>query len=99
MVASLHEKHRRTAFPRRLTGEEINGMEMVSLSSTVAGCVDTWLARGSRIDDWRWDVLADCEQRLNRAIPALDGEEAAYYQCLLDMTVLILENPDDSRPG
>jgi hypothetical protein len=71
---------------------------MVSLCSNVSGCVSVWLRNGGRVDDRRWDVLADCEQKLNRAIPALDGEEASYYQRLLEMTVLILENPEDTRP-
>ncbi|MET7393853.1 hypothetical protein ABZS66_10205 [Dactylosporangium sp. NPDC005572] len=97
-VAGLYEEHRQAAFPRRLVVADANGVEMVSLCSNVSGCVSTWLGNGGRIDDWRWDVLADCEQKLNRAIPALDGYEASYYQRLLDMAVLILENPEDMQP-
>ena len=37
-------------------------------------------------------------QQLNRAIPALDGHEASCYRRLLDMTVLILQNPEDVQP-
>ncbi|GAA1843627.1 hypothetical protein [Asanoa iriomotensis] len=98
-VGALYEEHQQAAFPRRLYVVEPDGVEMVSLDSKVSGCVSTWLGNGGRIDDWWWDVLADCEQKLNRAIPALDGYEASYYQRLLDMTVLILENPADMQPG
>ncbi|MCW3819282.1 hypothetical protein ONA91_33055 [Micromonospora sp. DR5-3] len=97
-VAELYEEHRQAAFPRRLVVTDVNGVEMVSLDSNVSGCVSTWLKNGGRIDDRRWGVLADCEQKLNRAIPALDGYEASYYQRLLDMTVLTLENPEDTQP-
>jgi hypothetical protein len=92
-VTELFEEHRQAVFPARLTSADANGVEMVGLDSTVSGCVSTWLRNQGRIDDSRWDVLADCEQKLQRAIPALDGYERSYYQRLLDMTLLILEHP------
>lgn len=97
-AAELYEEHRQAAFPRRLIVADANGVEMVSLDSNVSGCVSTWLGNGGRIDDLRWNLLADCEQKLNRAIPALDGYEASYYRRLLDMTVLILRSPEDMPP-
>jgi hypothetical protein len=90
-VTELYEEHRQTAFPRRLIVDDANGVEMVSLASRALGCIHTWLRNGGRIDDRRWDTLSECKQQLNHAIPALDGDEASYYQRLLDMTVLILE--------
>ena len=97
-VAGLYEKHRQTAFPRRLVVDDVNGVEMVSLDSTVSGCVHTWLKDRGHIHDRGWDTLAECEQVLNRAIPALDGDEASYYRRLLDMTVLILTSPEAAQP-
>ncbi len=97
-VAELYEEHRRAAFPRRLTRDDANSVEMVSLDSRVAGCVHTWLTNGGRIHDQGWDNLAECEQLLHRASPALDGGEASHYRRLLTMTVLILENPEDRQP-
>ncbi|MFI7578215.1 hypothetical protein [Micromonospora sp. NPDC049497] len=75
------------------------GVSMMLLDSNVAGCVSTWLHRGGSNDDGRWDILAACEQELLRVIPELDDDEAAYYQRLLDMTVLVLNAPDDSSPS
>jgi len=71
---------------------------MVSLDFRIAGCVSRWPSNGGRIEDRAWDTLAECEQLLNRLLPALDGYELSFYQRLLDMTVLIPENPDDLRP-
>ncbi|MFG1658395.1 hypothetical protein ACGFIY_17905 [Micromonospora chersina] len=75
------------------------GVSMVLLDSSVAGCVSTWQHRGGNIDHGRWDILAACEQELLRVIAELDDDEAAYYQRLLDMTVLVLEAPEDSSPS
>jgi hypothetical protein len=98
-VARLYDQHRPARFPRRLVVDDANGVEMVSLDSSVSGCVHTWLHNSGFIDDRSWDALADGEQRLRRAIQALDADEATYYQRLLDMTVLILEGLDDIPPG
>jgi hypothetical protein len=91
-VAELYDQHRRAAFPSRLTAADANGVEMAGLDATVSGCVSAWLRSQRRIDDSRWDLLADCEQKLKRAIPALDGDERSHCQRLLDMTLLILEH-------
>lgn len=97
-VAKLYEEHRRAVFPPRLKVDDANGVEMVSLDVRVAGCVDTWLKNRGHVDNWRWDTLAECDQLLNRAIPALNEAEAFYYRRLLTMTVLILENADGTQP-
>jgi hypothetical protein len=99
-VAALYEEHRQAAFPRRLVVDDVNGVEMVMLDSRPSGCISTWLQNGGRVDGRVRDTLAECEQLLLRVLPALDGDERAYYNRLLEMTLLILENPDDvtSRP-
>ncbi|SDT04551.1 hypothetical protein [Actinoplanes derwentensis] len=96
-VADLFDEHRRAAFPSRLKYDDVNGVEMVGVDVNVSGCVGTWLENGGRLDDRRWNTLAECEQRLIRVIPALGGEDALYCRRLLAMTVLILENPDDAH--
>ena len=68
-------------FPSRWRGADVAGFDMVTLDADPAGCVSVWLKQQGLLDDWRWNVLAECEQRLIRVIP----------QRLLDMTVLILE--------
>lgn len=98
-VAELWEAHTQAPFPGRLRSVDVAGVSMVLLDSNVAGCVSTWLHRDGNIDDGRWDILAACEQELRRVIPELDDDEAAYYQRLLDMAVLVLKAPDDSSPN
>ncbi len=98
-VASLWEAHRNAAFPGRLRSVDIAGVEMVMLDADVAGCVSAWLNDGGNIDDRWWDVLAVRERHLERVVPELSGDEAAYFQRLLDMTVLVLDSSGELRPG
>jgi hypothetical protein len=90
-VTTLFEAHRKAPFPSRWRGADVEGIDMVMLDATAAGCASAWLEQQSLVDDQRWDVLAECEQRLIRVIPELDACGREYYQRLLDMTVLVLE--------
>ncbi|MFC5115050.1 hypothetical protein ACFPN7_13995 [Amycolatopsis halotolerans] len=64
---------------------------MVMFDANPAGCISTWLRRQGLLDDWRWNILAECEERLIRVIPELEAYGLEYYQRLLDMAVLILD--------
>ena len=90
-VTTLFGAHGKAPFPSRWRGADVGGFDMVMLDAYPAGCVSVWLERQGILDDWRWNVLAESEQRLIRVIPELDAYGRDYYQRLLDMTVLILE--------
>jgi hypothetical protein len=90
-VTAIFEAHTKAPFPARWRGAEVAGFDMVILDADPAGCVSVWLKQHGLLDDRRWNVLAECEQRLIRVIPELDAYSREYYQRLLDMTVLILE--------
>lgn len=90
-VTTLFEARSKAPFPSRWRGADVAGFEMVMLDANTAGGVSVWLEQQGVLDDWRWDVLAECEQRLIRVIPELDAYGREYYQRILDMTVLVLE--------
>lgn len=90
-VTTLFAAHAKAPFPSQWRGADVAGFDMVMLDADPAGCVSVWLERQGFLDDWRWNVLAECEQRLIRIIPELDAYGREYYQRLLDMTALILE--------
>ncbi|WP_238005555.1 hypothetical protein KZZ52_42425 [Dactylosporangium sp. AC04546] len=92
VVAALNEAHRNAPFPSRWRGgAEVAGFDMIMLDSFPSGCISVWLQQHGVLDDWRWNILAEYEQRLLRVIPELDDYGRAYYQRILDMAVLILE--------
>ncbi|MFF5225396.1 hypothetical protein [Dactylosporangium sp. NPDC000521] len=97
-VAARYEAHCDAPFPSRWRGADVAGFDMIMLDSFPSGCISVWLAQAGALDDWRWNILADYEQRLLRVIPELDDEGREYYQRILDMAVLILE-ADSPRPS
>ncbi|MCO8277974.1 hypothetical protein M1L60_46120 [Actinoplanes sp. TRM 88003] len=98
-VARLRKEHSEAAFPKRLTYDDVAGVEMVMLDADIMGCVTGWQDSDGNLEDWRWNILAAREHDLERVLPKLSGQEAAYYQELLDMAVLILGSPDDRSRG
>ncbi|MGW4393990.1 hypothetical protein ACWEHA_01775 [Amycolatopsis nivea] len=94
-VTTLFEAHKKAPFPDRWRGADVAGFDLVLLDADAAGCVTVWLQNQGLLDDRRWNVLAECEQRLIRVLPELDGYGREYCQRLLDATVLVLEA--DSR--
>lgn len=98
-VAVIYEEWRQSAFPDWvIVDDDPNGVEVVGLYARVSGCIHTWLRNGGHAEDRVLVTLAVCEQELKRAIPALDGYEAAYYRRLLDMTAQILAAGDTQPP-
>jgi hypothetical protein len=89
-VAALWEAHRRAAFPPRLRGADVAGVDVVTLDATVAGCVSTWLENGGSLDDRARTALSGCRDDLAQVLPELAGEEAAYLARLRDLAALIL---------
>jgi hypothetical protein len=59
------------------------GFDMMMLDADPSGCVSVWLKQQGLLDAWRWNVLAECEQRLIRVLPELDAYGREYYQRLL----------------
>ena len=84
------EAYRNAPFPSRWRGADVAGFDMVLLDAHPAGCVSVWLERRGLLDDRRWNVLAEAEQRLVRVIPELDSYGREHYQRILDMTELFL---------
>ncbi|SDG93198.1 hypothetical protein SAMN05216553_113173 [Lentzea fradiae] len=90
-VTTLFEAHNKAPFPNQWRGADAAGFDMAMLDADPAGCVSVWLMQQGLLDDWRWNVLAECEQRLIRVLPELDAYGREYCRRLLDMMALILE--------
>jgi hypothetical protein len=81
-VQRLWEEHQATAFPERLGGREIAGVDMVLLDADVAGYVTAWLGTGS-LDDERRAMLVESLNDLDRVLPRLEfPAEREYYERL-----------------
>jgi hypothetical protein len=80
----------RRPYPERCAGDEVNGVCLASVDTFAAGCIVTFLTL-SRLDSERLGVLAHCSEQLQRALPALSGEAAAYFTELAELARQVLD--------
>jgi hypothetical protein len=99
LVEQLWREHEAARFPRASRCREVAGHDLIALDYTTAGCVSTFLARGT-LDTWRLAVLGLCYQGLGRVVAEVEGEERAYFERLERLAGLVLDSVrDGSRPG
>lgn len=90
-ITRLWEQHLEAAFPDKLRSMEIDGGDAVTLDSTVAGCVQTFIAKQGKLDLWRTSTLGLCYGELPRWIAETSGKELKYVKRLQEMARLVLE--------
>ncbi len=99
MIEQLWREHEAARFPPASHCREVAGHDLIALDYTTAGCVNTFLARGT-LDTWRLAVLGLCYHGLGLVVPEVEGEERAYFGRLERLAGLVLESVrDGSRPG
>jgi hypothetical protein len=76
-------------FPAGLAGLEIDGVDVTSIDTFAAGCLDTYFDLG-RLDERRTSVLEDCAQDLERILPRLTGEASVYFSQLAGLCLGVL---------
>ena len=90
-IERLWRDHQRIRFPQGCAGREIDGIDLVLLDSSIAGCVSTFLARDRRLNGWRLAVLGQCYRDARHVIPMLEPELRKYFERLEVMAGEILQ--------
>ena len=99
MIEPLWREHEAARFPPASRCREVAGLDLIALDYTTAGCVSTFLDRGT-LDPWRLAVLGLCYQVWGQVVALLEGEEWAYFERLERLAGLVLESVrDTNRPG
>jgi hypothetical protein len=76
----------------------VDGVDFVMLDADTAGCVCTFLTRGS-LDPWRLAVLGICYRNLTLLVPTLAEESRSYFARLERLAGLVLRQVErDTRP-
>lgn len=84
-IRELHEKSMgfsKVAFPDECVGVEPEGVCLVTVDASAAGCIDTSfagradVARRPGLDEWRTEVRRQCVVGLKNVLPHLDGSAA-----------------------
>ncbi|MFD1146954.1 hypothetical protein [Saccharothrix hoggarensis] len=93
-LSLLWGEHVRAPFPRHLRGRDVNGEDMVTLDSAIAGCVSSALS--GHLDERRRLILLGRLVAVEEVLPSIDGENGAreYYERLREMAVLAIRLGD-----
>ena len=94
-LVELWSQHRRKRFPYGLAGTDVNGICLVSLDSRIAGCVSSFLHRGA-MDAERVQALRKSLRDLSTVIPDLRNDARRYFECLHEMTEILVGECDDA---
>jgi hypothetical protein len=65
-------------FPEGCRGVEVEGIELYSLETFAAGCIDTFIRNGD-IDSERITALRRCAEEIEVVVPRLEGEAEEYF--------------------
>jgi hypothetical protein len=77
-------------FPSGCGGEDVRGIDLVTLDSNIAGCVSTFLTRG-QLDERQNEYLYFCDDCLDSVTLELQGYEGWYFRQLKALTSAIIE--------
>lgn len=90
MIKKIWEEHREARFPSVCRGAEIDGIDFVMLDADIAGCVSTFLKRGT-LDLWRTAILGVCYRNVTYVLPQLPDEGRLYFERLERLARLVLD--------
>lgn len=79
-------------FPEDCVGLEVEGVELISLDTFSAGCIDTFIANRGSLDAQRILTLKDCLPELDKVVKHLKGDAKNYFEHLRLMSEEVLRN-------
>jgi len=90
-LENLWIAHMNREFPD-CRGEEIQGIDLVLLDSTAAGCISSLIsASKSNYDKEKIDILKKCIWELETILRKLHGYSKEYFESLKEVSVLIIQ--------
>ena len=69
-------------FPEGCAGIEVQGIELASLDTFAAGCIDTFVSNNGCLDRERISILKQCAAEIEVVVPTLQGEAMDYFEQL-----------------
>ncbi len=89
-IDELWSGHLGEQFPSGLIGKDVNGIDLVSLDSNIAGCVVTFIDDGN-LNLYQTAVLGLCFQNVSFVISILNKEGRKYFGRLERLSELVLK--------
>lgn len=90
-IEKLWSQFRKLPFPRDVAGEEIDGIDLVSIETFLAGCISTFLGSAKTLDLERTRILKKCMEDLEQILPKLSTENQNYFTQLHHIGNLVIK--------
>jgi hypothetical protein len=74
--------------------DAIEGVDLISLDYSAAGCVDTFVFNRGKLDWDRIKYLRRASNELARVVRRLEGPQRDYFKELNELTQAVLEHVD-----
>lgn len=90
LINELWAEHKRAPFPKGFRAKDVSGIDFVVLDADVAGCVETFLGRGT-LNLYQTAILGLSYRNLSYVIPIINDEGKEYFWRLERLAELILK--------
>jgi hypothetical protein len=95
-IVKLYNEHLTTPFPDR-RGDEILGIDLVSIDSDTAGLISTYIGSRGQLSGDNIRILNHCYSDLKTIVKELRGADRQYFARLQNIAGLIIERLKDGR--
>ena len=87
-IEKLWAAFEKIPFPSNLAGEEIDGVDPVSIDKFATGCIRAFLTSG-KLDESKKEILNKCMSELRKLNPKLVGDSQVYFGKLYRLCDLV----------
>ena len=90
LIDELWQEHLAASYPKGFRGKDVNGIDLGLLDANIAGCVSTFIERGT-LDLYQSAMLGLSYRDASYVVPILNEEGAAYFWRLERLAELVLK--------
>ena len=69
-------------FPDGCAGVKVEGIELTSLDTFAAACIDNFVSNNGSLDRERISILKQCAEEIEVVVPTLQGDAMDYFEQL-----------------
>ncbi len=89
-LRAMWNEHRAARFPAGLAGDDVEGVDLVSLDADIAACLEAYFGSAGRLDEARREVLETQTLVLNDLTPLIPESGRAHFARLLHLALGVL---------
>jgi len=90
-INKLWKEFQNIPFPKDLAGEEIDGVDLMSIDTFAASCISTYIENRGKLDNHRHAVLRECMSDLDKVINKIREEGEESFSLLYKLGTMILD--------